>query len=180
MDAFTPSPAPRSTPRAPILVASGHDALRHAVRMQLGEAGYEVVDVDVAGVASAIAYLHFAQLPHLVLLDFWLPPGTAEPLLHVTELDAALQRHRYILSLRPDRLVPTFSAEAKRLIHTQCTAILENPLDVDQLHAAIEQNSSVTAGEGVASLPRLGQQHPGALSAALAQVVRRLHLSGRG
>ena len=64
MDAGMPSP--RS---APILVASGHDALRHAVRRQLGEAGYEVVAVDVAGVASAIAYLHFAQVPHLVLLD---------------------------------------------------------------------------------------------------------------
>jgi DNA-binding NtrC family response regulator len=170
-----------SSVAAPILVAFGQEALRRSMRVGLKDEGYEVV--ETAATASTIAYLHFAQVPHTVLLDFWLPPGTAEPLLHVVGLDATLQRHRYILSLTPDRLLPTFSAEAERLMHTFCTSVLENPLDMVQLRAAIEHGSGIT-GQGVESLP-LRREHnhrhnPGALNAALAQLARRLHLGGRG
>jgi DNA-binding NtrC family response regulator len=179
MDSLTASPVPVSTP---ILIAFGLEALRRSVQMGLKDAGYAVV--ETAATASTIAYLHFAQVPHTVLLDFWLPPGTAEPLLHVVGLDAALQRHRYVLALRPDRLPPTFSAEAERLIHAVCTNVLENPLDTDQLLAAIAQSSGITASQRGESLPLRREHHhrhnPGALSAALTQVARRLHLSGRG
>jgi CheY-like chemotaxis protein len=156
--------------------------------MGLKDEGYEVE--ETAATASTIAYLHFAPVPHIVVLDYHLPPGTAEPLLHVVGLDAALQRHRYLLSLRPDRLMPAFSAEAERLIHAHCTDVLENPLDMEQLRAAIEQGSGGTAGRGVTSLARPVPAHsthpaqparhqPGTVSAALAEVARRLRLGGR-
>jgi hypothetical protein len=56
---------------------------------------------------------------------------------------------------------------------------------MEQLRAAIEQGSGVTARQGVQALPLRVAAHsahhrPGTLSAALAQVARRLHLSGRG
>src|SRR5689334_6469033 len=138
--------APTSSPVAtPILVAFGQETLRRSMRVGLKGEGYEVV--ETAATASTIAYLHFAPVPHIVLLDFHLPPGTVEPLLHVVGLDAALQRHRYMLALRPDRLMPSLSAEAKRLIHGLCTDVLENPLDMVQLRAAIEHGSGIT-GQG--------------------------------
>ena len=189
MDGRTSStPSTPSTPSpvsAPILVALGQESLRRSVRMGLKDEGYEVE--ETAATASTIAYLHFAPVPHIVVLDYHLPPGTAEPLLHVVGLDAALQRHRYLLSLRPDRLMPAFSAEAERLIHAHCTAVLENPLDMAQLRAAIEQGSGGTADRGVTSLARPVPTHPaqparhqpGTVSAALAEVARRLRLSGR-
>lgn len=173
MDARTASPM-----SAPILVAFGQEALRRSVRMELKNEGYAVE--ETAATASTIAYLHFAPVPHIVVLDYHLPPGTAEPLLHVVGLDALLQRHRYILSLRPDRLMPTVSAEAERLIRTVCTAVLENPLNVEQLRAAIEHGRGVSAGWGVESLPLAlpvpAHHPPGTLSAALAHVARRLRL----
>jgi CheY-like chemotaxis protein len=177
MDAHSPSLV-----SAPILVAFGLEASRRSVRGGLEDVGYEVAETTAT--ANTIAYLHFAQAPHIVLLDYHLPPGTAEPLLHTVELDAALQRHRYLLSLRPDSLMAPFSAEVERLVHAFCTSILENPLDMEQLRAALEQASGVTVGQGGQSLALpvaalLAHHHPGPLSAALAQVARRLRLSGR-
>lgn len=172
MDAHTSSPV-----SAPILVAFGHEGLRHSVRMWLNDAGYEVVETTAT--AGTIAYLHFALVSHIVLLDYQLPPGTAEPLLHIVERDAALQRHRFILSLRPDRLVPMFSVEAERLIRAHCAAILEDPLEVEQLRAAIERGSSVTAPQGIDALQLPGHLRPGTVSAALARVASRLRSGSR-
>lgn len=133
MDALTPSPVP--TPIAPILVASGNDALRRSVRMQLGEEGYEVVEAK--SVASAVAYLHFAVVPHIVLLDYRLPPGTAEPLLHVVGLDAALQRHRYVLAT-PAEPLRRFSYDLRRLITARCAAIVQKPFHAMAQLAAVK------------------------------------------
>lgn len=122
MDVDAPSPSPGS---APVLVATISRDLRRSVRRCLEDAGYDVA--ETASVAHTAATLHFARLPHIVVLDFRLSPGVAEPLLHVVALDAALQRHRYILLLaKPMRRV---SQDTRRLIQAICAEVVSIPID---------------------------------------------------
>jgi CheY-like chemotaxis protein len=147
MDAPTPSPV--STPIAPItpvLVASGNDALRRSVRMSLEDEGYEVM--EVASVARAVAYLHFASAPHIVLLDYQLPPGTAEPLLHVVGLDAALQRHRYVLTT-PTKPLGQFSYDLQRLITTRCAVVVQHPFQALAQLAAVKYAAAQLPANGL-------------------------------
>lgn len=131
-----------SSVATPILVASGHDGLCHGVRVWLAEAGYDEV-AQVAATARAIAHLHFAASPHIVVLDFWLPPGTAEPLLYVVDGDATLQRHRYLLT--HSRLRTRYSAATQRLITARCSAVLAQPLDITRLLQAVARAAALLA-----------------------------------
>jgi CheY-like chemotaxis protein len=144
MDAPTPSPV--SAPIAPVLVASGNDALRRSVRMSLEDEGYEVM--EVASVARAVAYLHFASAPHIVLLDYQLPPGTAEPLLHVVGLDAALQRHRYVLTT-PTKPLGQFSYDLHRLVTTRCAVVVQKPFQALAQLAAVKYAAAQLPANGL-------------------------------
>lgn len=131
MGAATPAPL-----SVPVLVVSGNDVLRTVVRMRLETAAGYVL-AEAASAASAIAYLHFADGPHIVMLDLHLPRRTVELILHVVGLDAALQRHRYLLAASSNSST-RFTEELRRLIKTYGTAFVHKPFGLSLL-TAIEQ-----------------------------------------
>ncbi len=127
--------------------------IRATVRVVLEGAGYPVV--DTATVADTIRYLDTASGPHVVLLDFLLPPdGDATPVLrHIAQMPALAARCAVVSFLAtPSRLLTTEYAElAARLgIPT-----LAKPFDIDALLALVAERAAslLTGGEAVAPPP---------------------------
>ena len=128
-----PMNASRQDPHAPLLIVDDDADTRDAFLLLFESEGYSIVGAD--SIADARTYLRRATAPHVVLLDFLLPPENADSLLAAVEQEAPLRRHRYLLiSATP----PTrFSAEAQQLIARVCTQVMLKPFDVADLLAAV-------------------------------------------
>lgn len=131
------------SPVTPILIADCGHATRVSFRLRLEEAGYKDRVAEAAAVAHAAAYLHFARLPHIVVLDFLLPPGTAEPMLHLIGLDVSLQRHRYILT--SNRPMDQFTRDLQNLIAVLCSTVLYKPYAIEDLLGAVRHVDAETS-----------------------------------
>lgn len=137
----------RSPPSAPILIVEDENDIRTALRFLFEDEGFEVA--EAATTVDALAYLRTTTSPHVVLLDFLIPPTNAETLLQAIEADVSLQRHRYVLM--PASQITQFSQHAQRLITVYCSEIVYKPFDLEDMLAAAKQ----AAGQLSASAPNL-------------------------
>lgn len=117
---------------APLLIVDDDADTRDTFLLLFESEGFSIVADSIAG---ARTYLRRTTAPHVVLLDFLLPPENADGLLAAVEQEATLRRHCYLLiSATP---LTRFSAEAQQLIARVCTDALLKPFDVADLLAAI-------------------------------------------
>lgn len=145
MDAPIPCPQPAS-----ILIVDDECDIREALQFVFEGEGYSAV-TEAATADDALAHLRANTRPHVVLLDFFIGPGSAETLLQAVQQDATLQRHQYILM--PGSHVTRFSEHAQRLVSDVCVEIVYKPFDTTVLLDAVKRAAAqLPPGPSIASL----------------------------
>ncbi|HEV8189948.1 MAG TPA: response regulator [Ktedonobacterales bacterium] len=117
----------------PVLIVDEDTVIRDTLSTFLSAAGCRVS--AAVSEADALAYLHEALAPHVVLLDFFLPLAHRSTVLHAAAHDTTLQRPCYLVVTATD--ISGLPPEEQRLIREVCSEVVPKPSDAIAVLAAV-------------------------------------------
>ncbi|HEV8194372.1 MAG TPA: response regulator, partial [Ktedonobacterales bacterium] len=127
---------------APVLVVDEDAVIRDTLRTLLRSEGFVVA--EATSEVDALEYLRGALMPHVVLLDFFLPLTNRGAVLHAAEHDDTLRQHCYLLVTATD--TTGLSEEEQRLIRELCVQVIPKPVDAFAILKAVANAARQLAG----------------------------------
>lgn len=134
---MTHGPAAQQPGAYPVLIVDDDEAIRDTLTTLLEDAGYAIVAASSG--REALATLHAASTPMVVLLDLIMPEPDGRSVLRVVAADHQLaRRHAFIIiTAASEALLDQTQAEVERFDAKLTLDTVRKPFDIDAVVAAV-------------------------------------------